>query len=181
VKFSISPGLTKRRSSAAMSITEMMVAVLIGSIVIAAVYNLTLFTAKSFAALGNYGDLDNASRNALDTLSRDLRQSRKLSSFTTNQLVLVDCNTNNLTYAWDPSSRQVTRTDINGSMVLLQQCDYLNFDISQRNPSNNFTFYPTSNPALAKLVDVSWRCSRTIFGSKVNTESVQTAKIVIRN
>jgi len=164
-----------------MSIMEMMVALLIGSIVIAAVYSLTLFTAKSFAAMANYGDLDNASRNALDTLSRDLRQSRSLASFATNRLVLVDCNTNNLTYSWDQSARQVTRTDVNGSAVLLSQCDYLSFDISQRNPSNNFTFYPTTNASLAKLVDVSWRCSRTIFGSKVNTESVQTAKIVIRN
>ena len=43
-------------------------------------------------------------------------------------------------------------------------------------------FYSASNnPAICKLVSVSWRCSRTILGQKVNTESVQTAKIVIRN
>jgi hypothetical protein len=30
-------------------------------------------------------------------------------------------------------------------------------------------------------VDVSWKCSRQILGEKVNTESVQTAKIVMRN
>jgi hypothetical protein len=34
---------------------------------------------------------------------------------------------------------------------------------------------------MAKLVDVSWLCSRKILGRKVNTESVQTAKIVMRN
>jgi len=28
---------------------------------------------------------------------------------------------------------------------------------------------------------VSWKCSRTILGAKINTESVQTAKIVLRN
>ena len=33
----------------------------------------------------------------------------------------------------------------------------------------------------AKLIDVSWKCSRKIMGEKLNTESVQTAKIVIRN
>ena len=32
-----------------------------------------------------------------------------------------------------------------------------------------------------KLVDLNWRCSRQILQQKVNTESVQTAKIVIRN
>jgi hypothetical protein len=28
---------------------------------------------------------------------------------------------------------------------------------------------------------VSWRCARAIFGVETNSESVQTAKIVIRN
>jgi Tfp pilus assembly protein PilW len=166
-----------------MSITELMVAVLVGSLVIAVVYTITLFTAKSFAAMGNYGDLDNASRNALDVLSRDLRQSRSLIGFATNQLTLLDNSTNALVYSWDPDSRNVTRGSVTDGVtnVILSQCDYLSFDISQRNPSNNFSFYSTTTPSLAKLVDVSWRCSRTIFGNKVNTESVQTAKIVIRN
>ncbi|MEJ2010407.1 MAG: hypothetical protein P8Z30_20015, partial [Acidobacteriota bacterium] len=72
--------------------------------------------------------------------------------------------------------------------VLLTNCEYLAFGISQRNPSNEFCFYPATNtttskldPSLCKLVDVSWKCSREIFGKKVNTESVQTAKIVMRN
>jgi hypothetical protein len=65
--------------------------------------------------------------------------------------------------------------------VLLTQCDTLFFDLSQRNPSNNFTFYPISDPRTAKLVDVTWTCSRQLLQAKVNTESVQTAKIVIRN
>ena len=166
-----------------MSLAEMMVALLAGSIVIAAVYVITLFTAKSFAALGNYGDLDNASRNALDVLSRDLRQCRSMTAFTPNSITLIDNSTNALTYRWDPDAMRVTRASITDGIttVLLDQCDFLNFDISQRNPSNSFSFYATTNPSLAKLVDVSWRCSRTIFGNKVNTESVQTAKIVIRN
>jgi hypothetical protein len=32
----------------------------------------------------------------------------------------------------------------------------------------------------AKLVQVTWVCSRSILGKKVNTESVQSAKVVIR-
>jgi hypothetical protein len=30
------------------------------------------------------------------------------------------------------------------------------------------------------VVDVTWKCSRTILGVQANTEAVQTAKIVIR-
>jgi hypothetical protein len=66
--------------------------------------------------------------------------------------------------------------------VLLRECEYVTFHVSQRNVSNNFEFYSTADqPALTKLVDVSWKCSRKILGAKVNTESVQTAKIVLRN
>ena len=32
----------------------------------------------------------------------------------------------------------------------------------------------------AKLIKLNWTCSRTILGQAVNTESVQTAKIVMR-
>src|SRR5258708_36805598 len=106
-----------------MSMVEMMVALLVGSIVLGAVYILTLFTAKSFAAMGNYGDLDNASRNALDTMSRDIRQARKLTAFSTNSLSLLDNATNALVYSWDPSSRQVTRASSTDTSVILDQCD----------------------------------------------------------
>jgi len=177
----VRPALQFRR--AGLTLMEMVVAVGIGSVVLAAVGSLSVFTAKSFVAMGNYSDLDRASTFALDTLTHEIRQTRSLSAFATNRLVFVDQDNNPLTYAYDSGARQLTRTKGTSTKVLLKQCDYLVFGISQRNPSNNFTFYPVSstNYATTKLVDVSWRCSRQIFGQKVNTESVQTAKIVIRN
>ncbi len=48
-------------------------------------------------------------------------------------------------------------------------------------------FYPATNssgvydPSICKLINMSWKCSRTILGSKMNTESVQTAQVVLRN
>jgi hypothetical protein len=59
--------------------------------------------------------------------------------------------------------------------------DYLTFQIYQRNTvANTYDQFPTGSVGLCKLISVSWICSRTILGSKMNTESVQTAKIVIR-
>jgi hypothetical protein len=63
----------------------------------------------------------------------------------------------------------------------LKNCDSFSFAYYQRNPTNNFTFVTTTNAAQIKLVSVSWRCSRQILGSKLNTESVQTATVVVRN
>jgi hypothetical protein len=134
-------------------------------------------------AMGNYNDLDRVSRNALDQLSHDIRQTRSLTAFTPTSLTFMDWDSNSLSFVYDPSAGTLTRSKLGVTTVLLKQCDFLSFDLSQRNPSNDFTFYPVpaDRPDLAKLIDVSWRCSRKILGSKLNTESVQTAKIVRRN
>jgi len=165
------------------SLVEMMIAISVGMIAMAAVGSMSLFTARSFVACANYADLDRASFTALDTLSRDVRQSRDLTSFHTNKLVLVDNDSLPLVYEYKPSTGLFTRTKNGQTQVLLKECEFLKFAIYQRNPTNGWAWYPVSSNSIGttKLIDVSWKCSRTILGSKANTESVQTAKIVIRN
>jgi type II secretory pathway pseudopilin PulG len=170
------------RSASGMTLVEMLVAVAVGMVVMAAIGALMVFTTRSFIALGNYNDLDQASRNALDTMSRDIRQTRKLDYYTTNYLYFDNYT---LLYWWHPTNKKLYRYKWSGTSwqvkELLEQCDYMRFGMSQQNPSNNFNFYSTTTPATAKLIDVSWTCSRQILQRRVNTESVQTAKIVIRN
>ncbi|MGC3957238.1 MAG: hypothetical protein QM813_04500 [Verrucomicrobiota bacterium] len=167
-----------------MTLLEMLVAVGIGMMVMAAVGALMFYTVRSYVALGNYNDLDQASRFALDAMSRDIRQVRNVNYCSTNLLYVNDWT---LCYWWNPNpnDRRLYRYELSGSAwkstILLEQCDYLRFGMSQRNPSNNFSFYPTTGTTTAKLLDVSWTCSREIFNKRANTESVQTAKIVIRN
>lgn len=176
-----SKSTNSRKKSQGLTVLELLITSGIASVVFAATASFWIFSARSFVALGNYSDLDKASRNALDTLSKEIRQARSLTTFSSTSLTFQDYDSTPLTYTYSPSAHTLTRTKNGSSKVLLGQCDYLNFDISQRNPSNSFTFYPATNASLAKLIDVSWKCSRTILGAKINTESVQTAKIVIRN
>jgi len=161
----------------------MLVGTGVGSLILVACAQITMFTARSFIAMGNYNDLDRASRNCLDTMSRDIRGAKSVGSFATNQLVLTNVDGTVFSYSWDSSTGNVTRQWGSESRVMLQSCDYFSFDIFQRNPTNQFWFpyESTNNPYITKLVNVSWRCSRSIMQAKVNTESVQTAKITIRN
>jgi prepilin-type N-terminal cleavage/methylation domain-containing protein len=170
-------------SRAGLSLVELMVALAVASIVFAAVGSLTMFTSRSFVAMGNYNDLDRVSRNALDRLSREIRMTRALTAYAANKLTFQDHDGATLVYEFNPGTARLVRTKAGVSEILLTQCDLLNFNISQRNPTNGFLFHKVSNGNLAttKLIDVSWRCSRKILGQKVNTESVQTAKIVMRN
>jgi len=180
MKFFI-PSSSPRQRCAGISLVEVMIAVTLGMMALAAMASLSLFTARSFVASGNYADLDRKSFVALDNLSRDIRQSRELKAFTTHKLTLRDNDDATLIYEYDPSTGQFTRQKNGLTTVLLEQCDFLNFAIYQRNPTNGWNWYPASSPATAKMIDVSWKCSRKILGAKVNTESVQTAKVVIRN
>jgi hypothetical protein len=166
---------------------EMNVALALAGLVLAGIASFSLFTLRSFVALGNYSDLDRASRNALDLMTRDIRQARAVTSYRTNKLMLTAQVNSALVFEYNPSAATLTRTSGGAGSVLLTQCDFLSFAIYQRKPMSGLQFYPATNlsggadPTVAKLVDVSWRCSRTILALKVNTESVQTAKIVIRN
>lgn len=176
--------VTRRRRCAGLSLVETMVAMSIASLMLAGIASFTVYTARSFVAAGNYADLDQASRNALDLMTRDIRESRALTAFTTNKLTLIADDNQSLVFFFNPSTSKLTRQKGGQTpTVLLEQCDYLSFNVYQRSPAGGFSFYPVQSNRwdLAKLVDVSWKCSRQILGEKVNTESVQTAKIVIRN
>ena len=173
---------TRQRS--AFSLVELVVSVGISTVVMGIIMYSFLFSSRSFVAMGNYMALNTTSLIALDKMTRDIREASSLKYFAVNQLVFLDASSNQLTYAWDPNSRNLTRSLGNATTILLHDCDFLCFAISQRSPTTDgvFGFYPaTNNPAICKLVSVSWRCSRTILGEKVNTECVQTAKIAMRN
>jgi hypothetical protein len=171
----------QKRNSLAFSLIELTVASGISVFVLGVLGLVTIFTARSFVAMGNYADLDRQSRNALDIMSREIRKSSALTAYATNKLTFQNSDGSTFIYEYSPTTGTLMRKQGSTNTVLLRQCDFLRFGISQRNPSNNFSFYPATDYSKAKLVDLSWKCSRAILGKKINTESVQTAKIVIRN
>jgi YD repeat-containing protein len=141
-----------------------------------------MFAGQSFAAMFNYADLDGANRIAMDTLTTDLRQCNKVTACTTNNITLQDYDGAVLSYTYDAAAKTLVRTRNGASATtLLKGCTSLTFTIAQRNPvGGSYDVYPAATAATAKVVNISWICSRSIFGNSINTESVQTARIVIR-
>jgi type II secretory pathway pseudopilin PulG len=189
------PRSSARRFRTAWTLLEMTVTVGISSVVMAAVMQTSLFTSRSFVALGNYNDLDRASRNTLDQMTRDVRQAKVFSQsyYSTNFMYFTNQDNSYFGYVWNPQTKVVSR--LTGlydaahnsfyntqSSVMLTGCDYFSFRIWLRNPTNGFLFPYSADTSVVdtKLVDVSWRCNRSIL-NQLNTESVQTAKIVLRN
>jgi len=118
-------------------LSEMMVVMGITTMLVLAVVCFFMLSTRSFAAIFNYVDLDDANRVAMDTLSRDIRQANRVKSFVTNGSVVtltLDDSTGDLSYSHDRVKKTLTRTTPTESRVLLQSCDTLRFDLRQRNP-----------------------------------------------
>jgi prepilin-type N-terminal cleavage/methylation domain-containing protein len=175
---------TKRKGGGtAFTLVEMLVAVAIGAILMAAIMQVVFYTGRSFAALMNYTELDKFSRNALDQMIYKIRQADELKSFTSTRLVFSYLKTNDLVYEYSPTAKTLTETLQGRTKTLLKGCDVMNFQIYQRNTaSGTFDQFPaTLTNNAVKLVQLNWTCSRTVLGAHINTESVQSAKIVLRN
>jgi hypothetical protein len=165
-----------------MTLAEVLVATGLGSLVTVALLSFSAFSGRSFAALTNYAELDARSRSALDLLSRDVRRSATLTSFSPGRVVMVDSAGVAVEYLHDPQDRLLYRITPSEKQILLSGVDWLRFRIFQRTPvGGTFNQFPASSGVTtAKVLQVDWVCSRSILGTRLNTESVQSAKIVLR-
>jgi prepilin-type N-terminal cleavage/methylation domain-containing protein len=175
--------IKKGSRSRGFTLIELLVGIMLSGIMLTALGALTFYTGRSFSALANYVDLDNASRNALDRMSSEIRQTQYLMEASETKLVFRDSDGGKLSYVYNPSTRTLRRfkNDVGGPVPLLTECNSLKFSIYQRNPINGtYDQYPTATPATCKLVQLRWICTRDLIIAKRNTECVQSAKIVIR-
>ena len=166
------------------TMAEFVVSMGVGLILMAGLVSFMLYTGFSLAGVVNYVDLEAQSQQTLDRMVEDVRQGSKLTDYATNKVVFTDASTNVISYTYDASARLLTRK-VNGEVrTLLQECDGLNFSIYQRSPvsTNLYDLVPTTLAATnCKAISVRWNCSRKILGSKLQSETVQSTKIVLRN
>ena len=177
------------KSRRAFTLTEVLLAMAVGSVIMSALLSFSVYAARSFAAMTNYIDLEQKSQSALDRMTREVRQTQYLQSYgttlfnnqtITNSVTFVDTDGLMLTYAFNNNA--LYRIKNNVYTMMLTNCDFLTFQCFQRNPiAGRYEQYDIATSGTnTKVLSVSWVCSRTILGSRLNTESVQTAKIVIR-
>jgi len=172
----------KKRSATAFTMLELLVAMSIGFIALTAISALSIYTIRSFTALSNYMELDKNSRNTLDRMTQIIREADGVLNYD-NHNVTLSFHAMPLSFTYDPGAKNLTMTDTNGNTkVFLKNCDFLDFQIFQRNSmSGTYDQYPaTLNESAAKIVQISWICSKSLIGTLMNSESVQSAKVVIR-
>jgi len=169
---------------AGFTLTEMMVSVGIGVMVLLMMAVVFMTCNRSFAAMGNYINMDRVSRNALDKMTRDIRQAYDLTSFNKNKIVFKGdaAGATNLTYAYDDKAKTLTRKKTGEpDQILLSDCETLAFSMWKNVPLAGGTLGNAASVSEAKAIGVAWKCSQTVLGKTVTSEDMQQAQIVIRN
>lgn len=178
-----------------MSLVEMAVALGVASITLMILGLLSLYGLRSFAVMGNFADLDEEGRLAVDRVSRDLRQATSVLSYKGNAdsktLVMTNALTgSSATYTWDAGTRTVTSEEKGEPpVVCVTDCDAWEPSFFQDlpQPSTTLPLLPATNHTgqldlkLARVIKLSWLCSRSVPGTKVVTESAPSLQIVLRN
>lgn len=173
----------RRRRSGGYSLVELMVGIGLSGLLTTVIAAMTLYSGTNFARLVNYTDMDSAGVNAIDQISRDIRQANGLFAYSPSSITLRTDNTNqNLTYTYSNGSRVLTRKlGTNAATTVLSECDGMSFSMYQRTPIHgSFNQYEPGTTNEAKVIFVTWNCSRAIHGKKSTTDNASTARIVMR-
>lgn len=172
---------SKTRERAAFTLIEVMIATAVASIVGVIIAGFIMFSARSFASMANYTEMNQDSQLALDKMFKDIRQARQLTSYSSNSLTFLDVNSNSLKFKYSPSAGTLSRISGGQTTLLLSNCNTLEFWAYQ--PiliSNSFYCYTAGVATNARVVQVTWSCSQKTLGQKAS-EKVESAEIVMRN
>jgi hypothetical protein len=170
------------KSSGGWMLTESVMAIGIGISFMVAVMGIFVSSSISFAEVGNYINMDRKSRNALDKMTSNIRNSSTLTSFDPALLVFNydSAGTTNLTYRYDSSSGKLTEEwTVSGDTTvttLLTGCNSCAFSLYSR----DLVATTDTSAGQAKVISIAWQCSSTTLG-RTNTEYMEQAQIVIRN
>lgn len=190
--------------TAAWTLPEMMVALtILATIIAGSVLSFSIYGSQSLAAIYNYTELDMQSQNALDRITKEVRQCTSfIDAMTTtwkgqtitNHIRFWQTNTSGngvcLVLWYEPDTQRLLlrkRQRPGGGTVysdtyILENCNYLNFSLYQRNTiSNSFNQFPYRQSSnTMKLLLVNWVCQKRLVRSIYNTESVQSMRVVLR-
>src|SRR5881392_4198625 len=115
----------KTRRSGGFTLLELMVGVSIGFTAITAVTMLSIYTARSFAAVSNYMELDKNSRNTLDRMTQIVREADGVTSYN-GQSIVLSYHGQRLSFDYSKDAKLLTLSNTNNVKTkLLTGCDYL--------------------------------------------------------
>ena len=186
---------TNLRHARGYSLVELSITLGVGSIVLVVLAMLSSFGLQSFLVMGNCAALDDKSRLAADQTTRELRKATRVLRYDVQPdgkslLVTNKVEGYAVEYSWNADSRTVTcqRTD-ESPFVFLNDCDTWEATFFQNVPLASLSepYLPATNQFgildlnHARIVALSWKCSRPVALSKARTENAHSLQVALRN
>jgi len=180
----------KRKSRRGFTLVEILIAAGLFGIVSLALATIFFFSTRSFVSMTTYAELDKINRTAMDKLTYEIRQANHVNAVTMDDsghisgISLINGDGQAVTYNFDSATKQLVRSASGSSQVLLEDCSLIYFNLYQRNPiGGTYNIYPAATndwQHTVKVVSLTWKASRPIYGGPAVSENIQTAQVVIR-
>ena len=172
----------KSRSNGGFTLVEMMVTFAITVVVATLLAAFIYYSSRSFVTMSHYTEMNQKSQLALDKMSKEIRQANKVTELSATSIKLENPDGSTFAFTYDAAGRKVSRVANGQSTTYLKECDSMQFKLYQHiMKSNSFECYETSNLGNARVIQVTWSCSRPVLGIKGTTDSIQASKITLRN
>ncbi|HEY0456708.1 MAG TPA: hypothetical protein VGE41_10065, partial [Verrucomicrobiae bacterium] len=114
--------------------------------------------------------------------TKELRDAQSIVSYSSNQITFINGTNATVSYSFSSTNRTLNRIVNNITNQLLTECDSASISVYQRTPiQNTFDYNAPVDTNEAKVVYLSWNCSRTMVGKKLTTDSAQIGKVVLRS
>src|SRR6266540_1043612 len=114
---------TRAGKRAAFTLVELMVASALGLVLATVIALLAFFSTRSFVTMADYTEMNQRSQFALDKMSKEIRQTRQLTAFSTNSLTFANADGNPLSFTYSPTTRGLVRVSGGQTNTLLSDCD----------------------------------------------------------
>lgn len=165
------------------TLPEMLAGLGLSGFLVAVISALALFSGINFACIVNYAEMNTDSVRAMNFITYDVRRAEAATSWSTNALTLTNQTSGMISYSYNASTKELSRTASNVTTVILKNCENFKFLPFQRTPvSNSISQYALSstNDGTAKAFFATWTCSRTVLGNKITTDSTSAGRVVLR-
>lgn len=161
------------------TLAEVLVAVALSGVILAASTGSLLFLAKSSNGLGNYQEMNMRSRFALEEFGSDARMTEEVTAVSATSVTLVvytaGGGTANVVYSYDSVAGTFTRTEGGVSRVMLEDIESLAMTCFQFDRVTE-----TTNPLEVKQIQLEVVMQRETLAI-ANTNEIISARFMMRN
>ena len=175
----------RRASSAGFTLTELLIAVFMMTLIVAAILSTFSAVTRNFKAASNYGMIHREGRKVVDLFAKDFRAASDVTNWSTNSITLVvpisfnssGAITNSKTYTYELVGRHVNRCDADlwpKKTRIADDVDTLTFTLYDRVGQS------TSLTTICKGCQLDIKLRDSVM-SMQETEDYLSGRLVMRN